>query len=435
MIVPQPRLLWLAAALAVLALIAALWPWAAPLWMPAAALLLGVASVDLMLALALPQVHLHRELDVGVPVGQWSRAGIEVENRGGRVLALRLHDHLPPLLEGDGLPADVVLPPGQAARIAYRVRPLRRGRMVLPGIDLVATSPLGLWSRKHFIVRPHELQVFPNFREIGRYALLATENRLSRMGVKRRLRRGEGSDFHQLREFRSGDALRQIEWKATARLRKPISKEYQDERDQQIVYLLDCGRRMRHVDGDREHLDEALNAMLLLCHVAQRQGDATGFLAFGADHRWMPPRKGAGAVRDLLDRTFDIEAGTEAADYLAAARKLLTLQRRRALVVILTNARDEDQDDLLEAVRLLRRQHLVVVANLREAVLDEVLERPVSDLEGALSFQGVSDYLESRRRSHEILHHHGAMILDVLAAQLPVALVNRYLDVKASGVF
>jgi len=435
MVYPRTRLLWLAAVVIALALAVSALPSLSLVWKLAVALLLGAALADLLLGVASPDVRVTRAVDPGLPVGLWSKGVIEVENPGSRALTLTLHDHVPEHFESMDMPARLRLPPRQAARVTYRVRPLKRGRAVMPGMDLLVGSPLGMWERKRFVHCRDEVRVFPNFREIARYALLATENRLSRMGVKRRLRRGEGSDFHQLREFRPGDTLRQVEWKATSRLRKPISKEYQDERDQQILFLLDCGRRMRHADDDRIHLDEALNAMLLLCHVAQRQGDATGFLAFGGPHRWMPPLKGAAAVRELLDRTFDLEATAEAADYLAAARELMTLQRRRALVVVLTNARDEDQEDLRDAVRLLRRQHLVVVANLREQVLDDALTHPITGLDSALRFQGIAEYLESRRRSHETLQHLGAMTLDLLASQLPVALVNRYLDIKAAGTF
>jgi len=317
--------------------------------------------------------------------------------------------------------------------VRYRARPPRRGDGAFRGLDLVVDSPLGLWQRKHFLVLPEVVKVFPNFREVSHYALLAVDHRLSQLGVRLRRRRGEGSDFHQLRSYRAGDSLRQIDWKATSRYQKLISKEYQDERDQQLVFLLDCGRRMRHADSGGEHLDQALNAMLLLAYVAARQGDAVGFMAFGGSRRWHPPQKGRDLVRRVLERTYDIESSVEAADFLAAARELASLQRRRALVVILTNSRDEDHTDLSQAVRILASQHLVVLADLREGLLDAALQQPVRDFDAALRFQAVNQYLQSRSRGHEALRHHGALTLDLLPQQLPVALVNQYLTIKASG--
>jgi uncharacterized protein (DUF58 family) len=158
-----------------------------------------------------------------------------------------------------------------------------------------------------------------------------------------------------------------------------------------------------------------------------------GFLSFGGDERWQPPMKGGNLVRRLLDRTYDIESTLQASDYLGAAHKLMPLQRRRALVVILTNSRNEERDDLLKAVSLLQRRHLVIIADLHEVALDNVVQAPVVNLEGALRFQAVMDYLDERKLGHERLTHRGAMIIDCQPQELPVTLVNTYLDVKGSG--
>jgi uncharacterized protein (DUF58 family) len=412
---------------------AALFPWLKTPWLVLFGLVLGLAVLDAYLSRRERGPGLSREAKRSIPVGVWSEIGLELYNRSGRRQRVKVHDHHPPWFEVESMPQTLLLPDRRSARIRYRVRPTRRGDGLFPGCDLVTLSPLGLWERRRFLEVRDRVRVFPNFREISRYALLATDNRLSQMGVRRRQRRGEGNDFHQLREYRSGDSLRQIDWKASSRYRKLISKEYQDERDQQVVFVLDCGRRMRHAESDRVHLDEALNAMLLLAHVADQQGDAVGFLAFGGQRRWLPPRKGGVVVRQLLEQTYDLEATNEASDYLVTARELMSLQSRRALVVVLTNTRDEDQQDLITAVQLLRRRHLVVVANLRESMLDEALEHPVHDIDTALRFHAVNDYLESRRKSQERLKHQGAIALDLLAPQLPVALVNNYLTIKASG--
>ncbi|OQX40299.1 MAG: hypothetical protein B0D88_08730, partial [Candidatus Sedimenticola endophacoides] len=374
-----------------------------------------------------------REVRGSIPVGVWSPVTLRIENPLERRLRVSVHDHHPPGFAVEGLPGRVELPGGHGARVRYRVRPHARGDGHFDGIDLVTRSPLGLWLRKHHAALPGTLRVYPNFRAISHYTLLATDHQLSQIGVRQRQRRGQGNDFHQLREYRAGDSLRQIDWKASSRHRRLISREYQDERDQQILFMLDCGRRMRHREEAGGHLDQALNAMLLLAYVAAEQGDAVGFHAFGGVRRWYPPAKGGAVVRQLITHTYDIEATLEAADYMEAARELLPLQRRRALIVLITNSRDEDSEDLLGAVRLLARRHLVVVADLREAVIDRCLESPVGDLDSALRFHGLSDYLAARGRNHEQLRHQGALVMDLLARQLPVALVNQYFTVKSSG--
>ncbi len=431
--IPSRSLLFLTASLALLALLAAFVPALSLLWPPLAGLATGAAVLDAYLGRRLPALDLQREVRHSIPVGVWSPVILHLGNPGRRRLQIRVHDHHPAGFAVDDMPTALTLSPHRGAHIHYRIRPQARGDAAFEGTDLVIGSPLGFWRKKHFLARPDRVKVFPNFRDISHYVLLATDNRLSQIGIRQCQRRGEGNDFHQLREYRAGDSLRQIDWKASSRYQKLISKEYQDERDQQVIFLLDCGHRMRHAEDGRMHLDQALNAMLLLAFVAARQGDAVGFMAFGGTRRWYPPRKGGGLVKELLHQIYDIESRPEAADYLTAARELMPLQGRRALLVMLTNTRDEDQSDLRQAVKLLTRRHLVVIADLREALLDEALGQPVGDFDGALRFQAVNDYLESRSRSHESLRHHGVLTLDILASQLPVALVNQYLSIKAGG--
>ena len=241
-----------------------------------------------------------------------------------------------------------------------------------------------------------------------------------------------------MREYRSGDSFRQIEWNATSKYLKLISKEYQDERDQQIVFLLDCGRRMRHAEdqqsgGKQSHLDQALNAMLLLSYVASRQDDAVGFMTFGGNDKWYPPQKGGKTIRNILNQVYDIKSSVSAADYHVTAEKLLALQKRRALVILVTNTRNEDHEDLKKAVQMLKKRHLTILADLREEILDKSLQETVTDYETALRFQAVSAYLEDRKRNHKFLSHQGIVTLDLLANQLPAALVNNYLMIKASA--
>lgn len=430
---PAPLLLMLAAGWAGLGIVVAFLPAALPLWQGGGLLLGATAFADWHRQRQRPLPEVQRRLNHNLPVGVWSTVTLEVRNSDTLPLSCELHDLHPSPFEVRHQPCSLTLVPGQWAEVSYQVRPATRGPYQMSGTHFLLLSPWRLWRERRSDGITQQLRVYPNFAEIAHYTLLATDNRLSQMGVRRRQRRGEGSDFHQLREYRVGDSMRQIDWKATSRYRKPISREYQDERDQQILFMVDCGRRMHHVDAGHVHLDEALNAVLLLSYVSLRQGDAVGFMTFGGMRRWFAPRKGQHVVNALLNATYDLQSTTEAADYRAAASELLMRQRRRALVIIITNTRDEDHADLEAAVKLLRRKHLVLIADLREALLDELIAQPVRTLDQALQFQATEEYLARRRQSHERLTYHGARLLDLRPAQLPVALVNRYFDIKQEG--
>lgn len=431
---PGIRLILLVALWMAIGLAAAFWQPLEWFWKGFGAFLIGAAIVDLVGVFLSATPDIARAVNHNLPVGVWKRVNLNIRNPGSAAVRLELHDLHPAEFAARDLPRLITVPGRQSGRLRYQIKAPSRGRFEFTGVAFFRRSPLGLWWRKQRADLQEGVKVYPNFSEISHYTLLATDHRLSQMGVVKRQRRGEGSDFHQLREYREGDSLRQIDWKATARFRKVISKEYQDERDQQIVFLLDCGRRMRHREGEKALLDEALNAMLLLAYVASLQGDAVGLLAFGGSHRWLPPRKGRWVVNDILDKTFDLESAMQVSDYIQVARVLESVQRRRALVVLITNTRDEDHESLSRAVQWLRRRHLVVVADLRESALDEAANTDIEGFRDALRFQASHAYLDNRTKSHEVLEHRGAIVLDLLARQLPIALVNQYFSIKGRGV-
>jgi uncharacterized protein (DUF58 family) len=276
--------------------------------------------------------------------------------------------------------------------------------------------------------------VYPDFARLYGGQLLAVDNWLSQIGVRLRQRRGLGMEFNQLREFREGDSLRQMDWKATARHRTPIAREYQEERDQQIIFMLDCGRRMRSQDGDLSHFDHALNALLLLGYVALRQGDAVGLSTFASEHnRHLAPVRGQSQLNLLLNSVYDLHSSQRPADYSAAVRQLLARQKRRALVVLMTNLRDEDDEELLAAVKQLERQHRVLVVSLREEVLDTIRQAPVETFDEALTYCGTIDFLNARAELQERLSAHGIAVLDSRPADLGAELVSRYLGWKKAG--
>lgn len=295
-------------------------------------------------------------------------------------------------------------------------------------------QPLGLWSSRRLLQVRDSTRVYPDFARLYGGQLLAVDNWLSQLGVRQRQRRGLGLEFNQLREFREGDSLRQIDWKATARQRTPIAREYQDERDQQIIFMLDCGRRMRSQDDELAHFDHALNACLLLSYVALRQGDAVGLYSFAASpSRYLAPVKGAAQLSVLLNGVYDLQSSQRPADYQAAANELLARQKRRALVVLVTNLRDEDDQELLTAVKRIGRQHRVLVASLREEVLDQVRQNPVQTLPEALVYSSAINYLNGRTELHERLSAHGIALLDARPGELGPELVSRYMNWKKAG--
>ncbi len=433
MLIPSRRLLAIAIGLLLAAVVASAHePWL-PLLGALAGLIVLAACADALRLRLTPPPRLTRQLAHALPLGVEREAHLDFENVSNRTLKLSVYDHLPASFETSDLPLTAVLPAGSGARATYRLRAIERGEHVVGAAALRIASPWQLWQRQLRVGQDQPVRVLPNFIALVNYTLLATDHRLSQVGVLKRRRRGLGLDFHQLREYREGDAQRQIDWKATSRMGKLISREYQEERDQQIVLLLDCGRRMAARDDALSHMDHVLNAALLLAFVALRQGDAVGFATLAGVSRWVPPRKSLAAIDALTAKVYDLQPTTASPDFHTAAVDLSVRLRKRALVVLITNLRDEDDDTLLPALSLLRQRHLVMVASLRERILDEAVRRPVNTLADALTHAATAEYLEQRRLAFSRFERQRVLALDVEPAALPLALVNKYIDLKRSG--
>ncbi|MDR0478358.1 MAG: DUF58 domain-containing protein, partial [Burkholderiaceae bacterium] len=185
------------------------------------------------------------------------------------------------------------------------------------------------------------------------------------------------------------------------------------------------------------HFDEALNALMLLSYVALKDGDEVGALTFGAppgEQRGFAPRKGAATLNALMNRLHDIQPGLVHSDYLFAARQLLRVQQRRALVIVLTNFRDEDAAELRPAVELLRRHHLVLIASLRERVLGRIASQPLRRSGDAVDVAAAHLFEQARRDAFARVVGDDPLSIDVEPAGLAVALVNRYHAVKRAGL-
>ena len=436
--VPSRRGLALAALLLGVSFAVAWWkeslvtPWSGVMVFAAALWLADLVAARTLV----PALELSRRIPGSLPIGRWRDCALRLSNRGRFAVRCELYDYHPAECEVTGLPMRVAVPAQGFAEAAYRLRPIERGDLRFAPAEARIASPFGLWETTLRLGGERLVHCFPDFAELADYALFATENRLSQLGVLHRRRRGTGLAFHQLRDYREGDTLRQVDWKATSRHGRLISREYEDERDQQIVFLIDCGRRMAGRDADLAHFDEVLNAVMLLAFVALRQGDAAGLMTFAdVEERFVPARKSRTTVNAFLEALYDAQPTLRPPDYYAAATRLSRRLKRRSLVVVISNLRDEDEETLAPALALLRRKHLVLFANLREAVLDAIHAAPVKTLDDAVLHCAEAVYERDRVRAMRRIESSGVMLLDVPPERLAVSLVNRYLELKGAGRF
>jgi uncharacterized protein (DUF58 family) len=433
MMTPAYRLLVISMAWLLLAMVTAILPSLAPAWGWLGMAALGVALLDAALSWRARPLVIARRLPGRFALGQAGEVTLTLRNEGNTPATIEVFDGIPQRSVADVLPWSGDVPPQKEIRVVYPVKLVERGEATFGPVHVRQRSPLGLWTKNSLHLAPEVVKVYPNYEPVIRFALLAMQHRESPMGIVRRPRAGSSRDFHQLRDYRDGDPLAQIDWKATSRRQMLISRDYQEQRDQSVVFLLDTGRRMRALDGGVPQFDHILNAILLVAHLALRQGDQVAVKSFGGTDRWLPPVKGSHAMPVLLNHLYDYQTTPAPSDFAGAVEKLMVRQRRRSLVILLTNLRGEDGKELLPALHVLNSKHLVVLASMREGAVQEAFSKPVDSFTSALRYLAADRYVQERREILASLGASGILTLDSTASEFPVRLANAYFDIKAAG--
>jgi len=417
----------------------------APLGLGLLISLLAVAALDLWRSLKLWRLsglRVERRLPAAFAIGAATELKLDLVNPGRLAWRLQVFDELDPVFDFEGLPRRLTIEAQSRSSLSFHATARQRGIVSLGVTQLLWRSRAGLFEVRERLGEARSLRVYPNFAALARYAWLSGDRRLAQIGIKSFVQRGQGTDFRQLAEYRRGDPLRHLDAKASLRQRRPVVREYQDERDQCVMFLLDCGRRMRADEqsaeaGESSHFDDALDALMLLAYVALTEGDEVGAMTFGCDEsarRDCAPRKGMGTLNALMNKMHDVQPGGHHSDYLGAAETLSRRLRRRSLVIILTNFRDEDSPELQPALRLLRRRHLVLLASLRETALGRIAAQRIASAEEAVDVASAHLLSQARHDAFARVVDHDKLSIDVEPRALAATLVNRYHQVKRAGL-
>jgi uncharacterized protein (DUF58 family) len=353
--------------------------------------------------------------------------------------------------------------PNDEIDLAYTARPLRRGDYSFGGCWLRYTGVLGLLVRQRRYSLDASVKVYPNLLDVRKYELLARKDQLFEIGLKNARRLGEGTEFERLRDYERDDDYRRINWPATARLHRPITTDYQPERSQSVIIMLDAGRLMTAPIGSTEYrvpstrqgsqssvlspqssalskLDYAINTTLLLAYVAIVRGDRVGLLTFTdtVTGYWEPDR-GRKQFLALLEALYKVQPQQVEPDYLRAGAYLSTKRSKRSLVVLFTDIIDKSQSDaLVRGFGRLAPRHLPLAVTMADnEVLAMARSAPRSarptDTQQMYEQVVAQGLLDDRASALEALQRRGALTIDVPADKLTPAVVNKYLELKARG--
>ena len=398
--------------------------------------LLAIAVWDLRRLPSPPQLEITRAWSGILTQGTQGTATLTVRNGDGIPIEAALTDFSNSSLCDPPPDAAVRVEPGRAARATYTVSPRDRGDLLVGAVMVRWRSDWALTERWATAPLEQTVRVYPNLQESRREWSYLVRSRQTAM-ERRRVRRARGGrDFESLRDYQAGDEKRDICWTASARRGKLVTKVYVPERSQAVWVLVDGGRLQRARDGDRSMLDHAVMGALALSQVALASGDRVGLLTYGRRvHRRVAPGRGSTHLRELVDALSVIQADSVEADHAAAAAEIMSAQRRRALVVWLTDvAETAGIPDVIEQASAMTSRHAVLFAVMRHPAIHAVASDAPGTPAEMYRLMAAQEAMERRAALLSSLGQHGALIMEVSPAELAAGLVDRYLEIKDRGV-
>ncbi len=435
---PGRRMLWLLSVLVVWSLVCFVWPLLA--WLVPIVLIVAVtASVRefFILSGGMKQITVDRLLPSPVGRDRPFEVVLEIKNPGNQLWSAEVRDEFPAVAEPRLWITPLVLPTRGAVSISAVVRIPIRGQFTFGPVWIRLHGPWGLLEAQQTFGAPQGVQVYPESllsrQELAKDA--ADELRLlDQLRFSRH--RGVGTEFESLEEFRYGDDPRRIDWRTSARARRPIVRRYQIERHRDLIVLLDCGRLMGADARQGTKLDCAVDAALRLIRVASRGGDRCGLGIF--DDRvlgYLRPIGGQAVLPTFLASLYDLKSKWRESDFSAMFATVQARQTKRAMIVVLSDVVDvETSGRFRTSLFRLAQRHVVMFAALQTPLFREYIEAPLKSLDDGFKKSVTFRILREREQAIHELRRGGVHVLDVEPSRLTVPLINQFIELRGANV-
>ena len=359
---------------------------------------------------------------------------IELKIRSRVKAIARIKDAYPQEFEVDRNVVEINLPANTTDKQTYTIHPDSRGEYEWGDIQVRQLGKLGLAWRDWLTPAKQQVTIYPDLIGLKELSVrLAIEN----SGAMRQARRlGNGTEFAELREYRTGEDIRLIDWKATARRDRPVVRVLEPEQEQTLFILLDRGRLMTARVGGLKRFDWGLNATLSLALAGLSRGDKVGVAVFDRDvTTQIPPERGNHHLSKLVDRLTPLQPVLLEPDYLGAVTKIITQQTRRALVVVITDLVDVTaSSELLGAMMRLTPRYLPFCVTLNDPLVEQIAHSPTENTQDTYARAVALDLLAQRQVAFAQLRQKGVLVLDAPCDRLSEELVDRYLQLKARNL-
>ena len=403
---------------------------------------IGLISLALVMALAdwlqltrQASLRVERICDEKMSLGAENLVRIRLRNPSYAHVRATLRDEYPHDFEAPGNMIGLQIKPRSELETSYHVTPPNRGDFQFGDIYVRLHGPLGMAVRQVKYPAVRHVKVYPNLLDMRRYDISLKRKRALQPGQRVTRLYGRGTEFESLRDYQVDDEFRSVDWKASARRGKLVVRQYQQEKSQNVMIVLDCGRIMGPVIEGLTRLDHGINAAMMIAHVAAQKSDKVGLMAFGEDIlAYSSPKAGRSQTLHLLSTTYDLEGAAGDSNYDRAFPYLARKWTRRSLVMVFTDLVDpESSKPLVSQIGNLTRKYLCVCVAMTDPAVVEAAHAQPQNAHDAFKAAAARQVLQARKLAGAQLARAGAIVLDVTPENFTPRVVDQYLDIKARG--
>ncbi|WP_299128755.1 DUF58 domain-containing protein [uncultured Winogradskyella sp.] len=396
----------------------------------------GLVLIDLILLFKQKGISAVRVLPEKLSNGDDNPIVLTLQNNYNFKTDLQLIDELPFQYQKRDFQINTQLVKGQKKKITYTLRPLERGEYYFGNLNVFVNSPIALVTRRFQFAKDAMVPNYPSFLQLRKYMLIAFSNKLFEYGLKKIRRIGHTMEFGQIKDYVTGDDIRNINWKATAKRNQLMVNQFQDERSQPIYSIIDKGRAMKMPFDGLSLLDYAINATLVISNVALKKQDKAGMFTFSrkVENRVVAERRPS-QMNTILETLYNVNTDFSESDF---SRLYIDVKRnitQRSLLLMYTNF--ETLDALhrqLPYLQAIAKNHLLVVIFFENTELDALIKENAEDLLSIYHKTIAEKFVFEKRLMVKELHKYGIQSILTTPEHLTINTINKYLEIKARGL-
>ncbi len=377
----------------------------------------------------------NRSMDERFSNGDDNKVELTLNNNYTFPVTISVIDEVPVQFQERDFKIKLSLKAGETKRETYSLRPVERGEYWFGSLNVFIKSPLGLIERRYKSAQKEMTKVYPAFKEMRQFEMMAISNRLTEVGIKKIRRIGHQMEFDQIREYTKGDDYRTINWKATARRSSLMVNQYQDEKAQQVISIIDMGRTMKMPFEGMTLLDYAINASLVLSKITMLKQDKAGLVTFNNKVRSIiSPQRNNKQMQVIMESLYNQNTQFEEQSILALYSSLRAKIHQRSLLVLYTNYESLNAAKRqLPMLQKLAKDHMVVVVFFENTELKKLINTKATDMEGVYIKTIAEKFAYDKKQIVLELERYGIHSVLTEPKNLTVETINKYLELKARG--